>query len=556
MEEVMTRSMRRALRDRRAVLRGDPADSDSGIALIMVLLILMAVSGILVGLLSMSLGGMAQARARQDSPASLQAAQAGIDDFLIRLNQSPTNYVPDPTTNPALTGWVPVSGATNGAKYRYWVDNAVQATSGRVTVISSGMVNKKVRTVRASLKINSFADYLYFTNYEVRDPALPGGSSSCAVYGWQTARSAGCNIYFRGAGGVTDQLDGKVFSNDIIATAGSPVFGDTVETGAPSGSVPPAYNRDTSTAGFPVFNNAAGGTTNAPYQALPAGNSQLQTDATTSFGGKTGCVYYGSTKIRFVPAVPGTPGHMMVTSPNTTAAESPAGRGCGTWPVSLPGSQAEQWVPLPGNGIVYVADMPSGTGTCLTEFQTTRSTTPTWLPGDIDTYACRNGDAWVHGTNSGQVTVGAQNDIYLTNNLLNTGGTSITGLIANNFIWLWHPVNSGGVNNLQETTVEDGVSVISPPSSIEVDALMLSDTDSIVAQNYDKGPQLGTFKVVGGLIQNFRGTVGTSGSATTGYTKLYTYDDRLRGLIPPHFSQPGTITWGRDTTAEESPRTG
>jgi hypothetical protein len=546
MEDVMTRSMRRALRDRRAGLAGD---GDAGIALIMVLLIMMAVSGILVGLLSMSLGGLAQARARQDSPASLQAAQAGIDDVLIRLNQSPTNYVPDPATTPALTGWVPVSGATNGAKYRYWVDVANQATSGRITVISSGIVNKKVRTVRASLKINSFADYLYFTNYEVMDPALPGGSNGCVTYAWQTPHPS-CNIYFRGAGAVTDQLDGKVFSNDQIATAGSPIFGDTVETGAPTGS----YYRDTTVAGYPVFNNATGGTTNAPFQALPAGNAQLQTDATTSFSGKTGCVYFGATKIRFVA---GSPGHMMVTSPNTTAAESPVSRGCGTWPASLPGSQAEQSVPMPGNGIVYVADMPSGTGTCLTEYESATGT----LAGDIDSYTCSKGDAWVHGTNSGQVTIGAQNDIYLTNNLLNTGGTSITGLIANNFIWLWHPVkcvsncstSSPTYGNLQEATTEDLIPVTSPPTSIEVDALMLSDTDSIVAQNYNKGAQLGTFKVVGGLIQNFRGTVGTS--APTGYTKLYTYDDRLRGEIPPHFSQPGTVTWGRDSVVENQPRT-
>ena len=88
-------------------------------------------------------------------------------------------------------------------------------------------------------------------------------------------------------------------------------------------------------------------------------------------------------------------------------------------------------------------------------------------------------------------------------------------MIANNFIWLWHPVSNSGANdtNLTETTTESGVPVTSPPTSLEVDALMLSDTDSIVAQNYDKGAQLGTFKVVGGLIQDFRGTVG----ATTQY---------------------------------------
>jgi hypothetical protein len=294
-------------------------------------------------------------------------------------------------------------------------------------------------------------------------------------------------------------------------------------------------------------------------QALPAGNAQLKADATTSFAGKTGCIFYGPTQIRLVPAVGAVPAHMMVTSPNTTNAESPASRGCGTWP-NPGGPQAEQSVPMPGNGIAYVANMPAPVGipTCLTQFES--QTTP-GLAGDIDTtnYNCSYGDAWVHGTNGGQLTIGAENDIYLTNNLLDDPSvpTAITGLISNNFIWLWHPVKSTGsgtYGNLQITKTEDGVSVTSPPTSIEIDALMLADTDSIVAQNYDKGPQMGTFKVVGGLIQNYRGTVGTSGSPGTGYAKLYTYDSRLRGLIPPHFSQPGTVTWGRDALVEDTAR--
>lgn len=542
----MTTVVRRVMRKRRSM---EPGEADAGIAMVMVMLIMLTVSILIVAMSSMSLASMVQARARQDSPAALQAAEAGIDDFQTRLNQSPTNFVPTATNDPALAGWVSVSGAANGAQYRVWIDNSVAATGGRYTVVSSGRVNKKVRTLRATLRVNSFADYLYFTNYETLAPAA-GGAPSCDVYAWASARSSGCNINFK----TGDVLDGKVFSNDTISMTGTPTFQDTVETGAATG----VWNGG----GTPVFNGYPATTSHAAVQALPVGNAQLKTDAQTSFAGQTGCVFYGPTQIRLVPAIGAVSAHMMVTSPNTVSSMNP-GPGCGTWPATEPlgGNQTEQSVPMPGNGIAYVANVPPAVAVtyCLNQFE---SPTTSGLVGDIDMpYSCTDGDAFVHGTNGGQITIGSQSDIYVTNNLLDDGGaTTITGLISNNFIWLWHPVDSSN-NNLHITTTEDGTPVTSPPvtgvnglpaNSMEVDALMLADTDSIINMNWSRGPVQGTFKVVGGLIQNFRGTVGTS--SPTGYTKLYTYDSRLRGLIPPHFSQPGNITWGRDRITEDVAR--
>ena len=53
----------------------------------------------------------------------------------------------------------------------------------------------------------------------------------------------------------------------------------------------------------------------------------------------------------------------------------------------------------------------------------------------------------------------------------------------------------------------------------------------------------GTLKVLGGIIQNARGPVGTFNSSTgemiTGYSKNYTYDPRLASNPPPYYPTTG-----------------
>lgn len=548
---MLSRAARPVRRLRRRLTGNGAVGQDAGMVMILVVSMALVLTLMISGLLAVGLTGTATARHRQDYPAAVEAALAGVDDYLTHLNFSPTNYVPD-ASNLALSSWQPVPGSNNGAQFRYWLDTTTSDTSGTVTVVSSGRVNGTVRTVRAGLRVSSFGDYLYFTDYETIDP-LAGGSSTCTKngYAWQQARPSGCNIYFRGSGASYDDLDGKVHSNDEIAISGNPHFESTVETGAPDG----AYNSDGTAA--PVFNGQPNKTKHQEVIPLPVGNNDLLTAARTSYVGKTGCVFTGPTKIRFVAGSGATPGYLMVTSPNTTAGSNP-GADCGTWPSSRLGSgapQPEQQVALPGNGVVYVQNLASGTGTCLTEFER--------VPNDNSSYNCNYGDAFVHGTLTGQVTVGAYNNIYVTNNLRDdtSDPKSVMGLIARNFVYVWHPVSCGAYTssttcNLQVATTESGATVLSPPTSVTVDALILADYDSFVVQNYDAGSTLGTLKVRGGIIQKYRGVVGTTQQyGVTGYTKYYTYDTRLRGLLPPHFSKPGSIVWSLDSYSEDQART-
>jgi hypothetical protein len=220
----------------------------------------------------------------------------------------------------------------------------------------------------------------------------------------------------------------------------------------------------------------------------------------------------------------GNVGFMDVTSPATHTASNPTlNAGCG------PGNNLN----LPANGVVYVQSVPSSSS-------------------DPNYSACVgagcNGDANVSGTLAGQLTIASQNDIIIKNNLLYhqyPSGTDVLGLIANNDVDIYHPVNSSGVNQAGSLT---------DPT---VDAAILALDHSFFVQNWTKGAPLGNLTINGVITQEFRGAVGTfSGSPpviSTGYNKNYTYDTRLKYLSPPYFLSPTQSAWQRISYAELQP---
>jgi hypothetical protein len=215
----------------------------------------------------------------------------------------------------------------------------------------------------------------------------------------------------------------------------------------------------------------------------------------------------------------GNTGLMDVTSAGTKSTNA----GCG------PGTN----LALPANGVIYVQTIPSASGdpnhsTCTGS-------------------AC-NGDVNVSGTLAGQLTIAAQNDIIIRNNLLYhqyPGGTDVLGLIANNNVAVYHPVNSSGVN--QSGSLTDPV----------IDAAILALSHSFFVQNWSKGAALGSLTINGVITQEFRGAVGTfSGTPPviqTGYNKQYTYDTRLKYLSPPYFLSPTQSAWQRISYSELKP---
>lgn len=577
MSDSRTRARIRRCIDRR-MRRGD----DSGIAMISVMgfgLILLIVAGVV---LDYGVNSLRQAGRDQGFQGAIAAAEAGIDDYLYRVN-SDSNYVNytsvaktcsggtgtvnKDSANPAMSGYTPVPGGASGSLFKYDVDTSSFCTNGMIKVKSTGKVGGVTRTEQALIKKRGFLDYLYYTDMETTDPDAYATNIFAGQNGYSAPNNTvavvcgrhyydptsvspskpaprpddidganpGCdNINFGGG----DVLDGPVHTNDAMLVCGTVTFKGKTTTSW-KGSAPAALSTN-----LHYRKNSSCGTTNATFSGnstcvpsggvkndacyasalnLPPSNSNLKAETDPSLSNPAGCLFTGPTKIALT-----SDGKMSVTSPDTP--RTGYNTGCG--PLSVD-KYASTPLPIPANGVVYVQSVPAG----ATSVPCTKPTTswvsapnPVGYPayaGDVTKYGCTDGDVFVSGTLAGGLTIGSDHNVVITDDVKykdGTTGSDILGLIAQNYVEVYHPVNSSGTN--LSTAI----------SNLTIQAAMLSMTHSFRVQNYNKGATLGTLAVKGVIAQKFRGAVGTVGS--TGYTKSYSYDTRLRYLSPPHFIDP------------------
>ena len=194
------------------------------------------------------------------------------------------------------------------------------------------------------------------------------------------------------------------------------------------------------------------------------------------------------------------------------------------------------------------------------------------------------GDAFVNGNLSGQVTVGTANDIIITGNItyancdwtvgqsglstpslgfcpLNTAKPNDSlGLIANAFVDVNHPVVPG-TTTLLSTCTTPGAVICNPSNGttgLTIDAAILALTKSFVVDNYAAGGPQGNLYNYGSIQQYGRGPVGTfnGSSSTSGYIKHYNWSPLLDYVSPPSYLTPSTSSWNLtsiDTNAGASP---
>ena len=376
---------------------------------------------------------------------------------------------------------------------------------GTITVTSTGKVGKMKRTVQSIVRRRSFLDYLYFTEYETQDPAAYSGNLSdgndpatvCARHYYDSpARNSNCNdIQFISA----DTINGPLHSNDAILMCGTPNFKSTVST---SWTTTGTKWRSGCGGTNPTFANPGDPQYIAPL-SMPPSNSALKAETTTTAGG---CLYTGPTRIKLLSS-----GKMTVKSPFSKQTNNSS-----TCPTNGT-TQTNQ----PVNGVIYVQNVPATSSdpnyTSGCPYSVNGRTHPLGLPitNDNTTYGCRNGDVFIEGTLKGQLSVAADNNIDVTWNLTynsGTAGTDLLGLIANNYIEIWHPVSctsgsSSSCNldaNFPGETARNGEF-----DDATVQAAILAVNHSFRVQNYNLGAPLGTLNVLGAIAQRYRGAVGT-----------------------------------------------
>jgi type II secretory pathway pseudopilin PulG len=500
------------------------------------------------------------ARRDLDQKKAFEAAKAGIDDYAYHLATNsgywaecasvPTPNAVNQQNSTAKKRAVPGGG---GAEYAIELIPATgqstcnpstiqtattsmietgETLPGSFRIRSNGFSGPVKASIVATFKPPSFLDYVYFTQRETLDPVSYGfanGSpeltkaySQCWLT-WQQGRyDAPIRTYyvtnwrgdkelveedcFKISFATGDQIRGPVHTNDAIAINGTPTLGrtskDMIEVGAESpGWYPTSGGSEPNFVGTFVMK--------APVLVPPASNSQLATIAQPSFR------YTGQVRI--------------CLSGTSMTVGNKEGKCTGVYSGAIP-----------SNGVIYVSN-----GTCTEE---------PYSPFDAiypDTSGC--GNVYVKGDYSGQLTIAAQNDIIINGNLRRSG-SGMLGLIANNFVRIYHPFCKKGVTSCttdmgqtERDKCGSGENSADSLEDLEIDAAILAIEHSFIVDHYDCGDTLGDLNVEGALAQKYRGPVALG--SQSGYVKNYVYDDRLHYQEPPFFIDPKPSNWviGRET---------
>jgi Tfp pilus assembly protein PilX len=474
-------------------------------------------------------GDITLAKNDQSAKQAYAAAEAGLNVYVYHLNQdngywADCTNVPDPNASePAAvnqlwdgTGSDPRTWRTvPGTNSQYTIElvpatgysqcltsdnRSMVGTTGTFKVRITGRSGKVKRSILALFRPGKFIDYIYFTDFETADPVTYGSSSSIAWASancqkwYRSGRSSSCtSIQFAD----TDVVAGPFHTNDDILTCGTPTFGRPGKNDAIEVSAPPQGYRTNCGNIVPDFQGTW--TPNSAVLTLPPSNSTLNTIA--------GYTSTGTTRITLNGA------NMTIVKPPSTT---------------------QTTVPIPSNGVVYIKS-----GTCSSGGYTIvqKYTTGT---------GC--GDAWVSGTTSKNITIGADNDIIINGDLRQqTGSDTLIGLIANNFVRVYHPVSWNSDNDC-------GSNQSGTMQNVTIEAAILALSHSFIVDNYYCGAKLSNLNVTGAIAQKFRGPVGTGGSSGgTGYIKNYQYDDRMQFRAPPHFLDPVQSAWRVWRYTEQQP---
>lgn len=376
-----------------------------------------------------------------------------------------------------------------------------------------------------------------------------------------------------------DVLDGRVHSNDTIRSTGADFRGLLSSANPGCAALDPVDQSSWLACLHPVDDQAA--LARMPvYESAPLTMRDTTTDLDEASAAGAGCRYLGATRI-----VLHAGGTMTVWSKDSTAASTP-GTACGT-----PGAGAGQLgsaggatVALPADGLVYVADTPAGAGSRQLHGQEIGGPPGRELPlGDYAGQAAFAGAAYsadisfaetdkhsgfgnlyLEGVADGWVTFGAAKSVVLTGDVVLAGGRTgddVVGIVAGRSVEVFRPrmvqwrvaADSTGDTMwvpARTTTAPEGPAwptryaepggSVQPATGLQVNAAMIALSGSVRAQRWSDPGLEGTLEVFGSVAQRFRGTVAAldaaTGAAASGYTKHFTYDDRLSGpLRPPYF---------------------
>jgi hypothetical protein len=431
---------------------------------------------------------------------------------------------------------------------------------GTFRIESTGYSGKAERTIVANFRNANFVSFVWYTKYETGDPSIYGEPlkeklpatyyTECSKFYGERPADGGTprrcinNFFING-----ESVNGPMHTEDHAGVCGSPVFGrtenDRVEFGHASGK---PEDEGFSGEGVcsevkPVFK----GKHVLPKEVVsiepPPGDEELKHIVEPAYE------YTGKTEI----ALEG--GAMTVTKWE----EEPTTK---KWI-----TKTASGIAYPPNGVIYVKQE-----TCPEAYSPYGP-----KPKYTEDEKCAN--VYVHGEYTSSLTIASENDIVINGNITTptTGGVpnsnALLGLIANNFVRIYHPVEETYKANakgecktngnkevekynaaLKACEYTDNASECDAPNLTSSDlnnptiiAALLAVKHAVIVDNYICGEaalgNLNVYGAVAGLYTNgFTGEFSGS-SIIHGYPYDANYDDRLQVEEPPHFLNPIEASW-------------
>jgi hypothetical protein len=353
------------------------------------------------------------------------AAVAGVNRYQYQLTNSPEYWTKCPTIG---TEGTPIE-VTGAAEERYTVktlgatgktcESGKQATilettgtaKGTFRILSTGTVKEGANTVTrrivATFAHPGFTKYVYESNYEVEDPVnfnrTPATCEHYYEYRKEHNLTGTCPpIEFA----PEDQVNGPMHTNDAAEVCSS-------------GGQSPTFGRKNYDDEIAMLGGhyAASGCSNSPTingKYTESAGSLLPPATDVELLEAAGVKYDGRTEIELKS---GSPNTMQVTNKGKTTT-----------------------VNFPSNGVVYVENSKS-------EACGVTNYTPFNTDTTNDT-GC--GNVYVHGSYSESLTIASADDVIVNGNLTTTTesngeptGAATLGLIAENFVRVYHPVKQG-----------------------------------------------------------------------------------------------------------------
>jgi hypothetical protein len=381
------------------------------------------------------------------------AAEAGIENYEYHLTQD-GNYLSyctePPVSNPALNQFNagPLKkasvGVSSGEEYAIQLlpaesapttdrkcdkNNIVEtmleekgSATGTFRIESTGYAEGEERSMVATFRNANFVSYVWYTKYETFDPVKYGTPirTQCEhFYGVRPESESECqNNFFISS----ESVKGPMHTEDHVGICGSPIFGrtsnDRIEFGSRGFEGDEGYSNEKLSCGSPKPDFKGTHILPGEVKSLepPPGDEELLhiVEPAYEYSEKTEVALEGNT--------------MTVTThkgSHPTAIEEAEGK---------KKEEIKSGVAFPATGVIYV------TGSCSTLYSPFGP-----KPGYTEDSSC--GNVYVHGEYTSSLTIAAQNDIIINGNLLTSPRSGETptsnamlGLIANNFVRVYHPV--------------------------------------------------------------------------------------------------------------------